>query len=180
MVGVRVLLPDPPPAPFDELLKQRERWGADRWDEVWEGVLHMNPPPSHEYERLVIRLGYLLTPHAQAAGLELTGGVGIGEKDDYRAPDLALHRRGAAPIWHPTAALAVEILSPGDETRKKLPFYAVHHVDELLIVDPAAQSLVWLLLGDDGHYRGVERSRLIDLDASELARQLEWPQAKRR
>jgi Uma2 family endonuclease len=175
---VRTLLPDPPPAPFDRLLKQREQWGADRWDEVWEGVLHMNPPPSHEHEQLVIRLGYLLTPYAQAVGLELTGGVGIGDQDDYRVPDLALHRPGAAPQWHPTAALVVEIVSPGDETPGKLPFYANHQIDELLIADPTEQTIRWLALDEDGLYRSVERSGLIDLDANQLARQLNWPQGQ--
>jgi len=38
-------------------------------------------------------------------------------------------------VWHETAALAIEILSPND-TWEKLPFFAVHEVDELLIVDP--------------------------------------------
>ncbi|PZS09448.1 MAG: hypothetical protein DLM64_10535 [Solirubrobacterales bacterium] len=56
---MRTLLPDPP-ARFDELLRQRERWGAERWDVVWEGVLHINPPPGYEHERLVIELVRLL------------------------------------------------------------------------------------------------------------------------
>jgi len=35
---MRTLLPDPPPPPFDALLAERERRGADRRDEVWEGA----------------------------------------------------------------------------------------------------------------------------------------------
>jgi len=27
----------------EDILQQRKRTGADRWDEVWEGVLHMAP-----------------------------------------------------------------------------------------------------------------------------------------
>jgi len=30
----------------EELLAERRRKGHDRFDEVWEGVLHMLPPPS--------------------------------------------------------------------------------------------------------------------------------------
>jgi Uma2 family endonuclease len=37
----------------------------------------------------------------------------------------------------PTAALVVEIVSPGDESYKKLDFYAAQAVDEVVIVDPA-------------------------------------------
>ncbi len=151
---MRTLLPDPAPAPFDELLERRRRWGADRRDEVWKGVLHMSPPASHEHERLVMKLGYLLTPYAEKRGLELTGAVGIGTEDDYRVPDLALHHPGAAEQWHPSAALAVEIVSPGDESWDKLPFYAVHQVEELLIVDPAKRAVDWLALEEEG-YRAV-------------------------
>ena len=35
---------------------------------------------------------------------------------------------------------------PGDETWHKLPFYAAHHVDEILIVDPAELTVTWLAL----------------------------------
>ncbi len=171
---MRTLLPDPPPPQFDELLERRCRWDADRRDEVWEGVLHMSPPASHEHERLVVKLGYLLTPHAEKGGFELTGAVGIGAKDDYRVPDLALHRPGAAEQWHPTAALVIEIVSPGDESWEKLRFYAAHHVDEILIVDPAERTVHWLAL-EHGEYRPGERSRLVELGPAELAARIGWP-----
>jgi hypothetical protein len=44
----------------------------------------------------------------------------------YAQTFAGLHRPGAAKMWHPTAALVIEILSPGDETWAKLPFYAAH------------------------------------------------------
>jgi len=40
-----------------------------------------------------------------------------------------------------TAAAVVEILSPDDESWQKLPFYAEHHVDEVLFVDPAQRTI---------------------------------------
>ncbi len=43
---------------------------------------------------------------------------------------------GVLHMWFATAALVVEIVSPGDKTWEKLPFYAAHSVDESLIVDP--------------------------------------------
>ena len=86
----------------------------------------------------------------------------------------ACHRPGAAGTWHPTAALVIEIVSPGDESWDKLPFYAAHHVDEVLILDPEEHAVHWLgLTGDE--YRPIERSTLIDLGQSDLAGQIDWP-----
>ncbi|MGA2925158.1 MAG: Uma2 family endonuclease [Solirubrobacteraceae bacterium] len=165
---------DPQPAELEALLERRREWGADRWDEVWDGVLHMIPPPSHEHQRLASRLHEVLGPLARAAGLELTGEIGLGSgRSDYRVPDLALHRPGAAAQWHPTVAVAVEIVSPGDKTWDKLSFYAAHHVDELVIIDPQQRSVDWLAL-DHGEYRPVDRGRVIDSGPSQLAYRLDW------
>jgi hypothetical protein len=86
-----------------------------------------------------------------------------------------LLRPGAGGVWLHTAALAVEIISPGDETWQKLPFYATHGVDEVLIVDPVAQALHWLGLAE-GKYSPIERSGLIELGVAELAEQIDWVQ----
>ena len=94
--------------------------------------------------------------------------------DDYRVPDGGLLRPGAGGVWLHTAALAVEIVSPGDETWQKLPFYAAHEVDEVLIVDPQERAINWLGL-TDGEYRPVERSGVIDLGPTELAERIDWP-----
>jgi len=68
----------------------------------------------------------------------------------------------------------VEILSPRDETWDKLPFYADHRVDELIIVDPATSSIDWRAL-HDGKYVAVDKSALLDLDRDRLAEQIDWP-----
>jgi len=68
----------------------------------------------------------------------------IGESEhDFRVPDGALHRPGASGVWLSTATLVVEILSPGDESWQKLPFYAAHDVAEVLIVDPIERTVTW-------------------------------------
>ena len=41
----------------ESLLDERRRQGLDVFDEVWEGVLHMVPPPSGEHQRLELELG---------------------------------------------------------------------------------------------------------------------------
>ena len=99
----------------------------------------------------------------------------LGENErDFRVPDGGLHRPGAAAMWHPTAALVVEIVSPEDESWQKLPFYAAHHVDEVLIADPNKRTVDWLAL-EQGEYRSVQRSGLIDLGPVELAERIDWP-----
>jgi hypothetical protein len=55
---------------------------------------------------------------ARAAGLQPTmAELNLGKSEaDFRVPDGGLHRPGAAEMWHPTAALVVEILTPDDHT----------------------------------------------------------------
>jgi Uma2 family endonuclease len=59
-----------------------------------------------------------------------------GEPDDDRVPDGGLFRPDPDEVYASTAALIVEVRSSGDDTREKVPFYAAHGVDEVLIVDP--------------------------------------------
>jgi hypothetical protein len=40
------LVRDPQPVEFEALLERRRRLGQDLYDEVWNGVLHMNPAPA--------------------------------------------------------------------------------------------------------------------------------------
>jgi hypothetical protein len=62
------------------------------------------------------------------------------------------------------------------ESWEKLPFYAAHHVDEILIVDPATRSVDWLRRDDHiGEYRPTQRSALIDSGPAALAEPIDWP-----
>jgi Uma2 family endonuclease len=172
---MRALVLDPPTAGLDPLLERRRRSGLDRLDEVWEGVLHMVPAPTHEHGDLESQLHTILRPLARRAGLTMVGQSNLGEGEhDFRVPDSALHRPGTSGAWHPTAPLVVEIVSPNDESWEKLPFYAAHEVGEVLIVDPRKRTVSWLGL-EHGEYQPIERSGLVDLGAQELTEQLDWP-----
>jgi hypothetical protein len=61
---------------------------------------------------------------------------------------------------------------------QQLPFYAEHHVDEILLVDPDERALTWLQR-HDGDYEPVQRSQLIDLGAAELADRSTGPDGAR-
>lgn len=135
-----------------ELLEERRRLGHDRWDEVWEGVLHMVPPPHGDHGQLNDCLACYFFLHWQTLGLGRTfletgvkrprstpvpelGGV----PDDYRTPDRSFllpgrfdRYQGGWIVGGPDVALEIE--SPGDETRKKMPFYLDVGVRELVII----------------------------------------------
>jgi Uma2 family endonuclease len=161
---------------LEEIKERRRRSGLDRLDEVWEGVLHMVPAPSRKHAKIATQLALALDAPARDAGFELTmHEFNLGESErDFRVPDGGLHRPGGDEMWHSTAALVVEIVSPEDESWQKLPFYAAHAVDEVLIVDPQERSVHWLGLAE-GEYREVERSGLVELGPAELAERIEWP-----
>ena len=161
---------------LEALKERRRRAGIDRLDEVWEGVLHMVPAPSRKHAKIATQLALALDAPARDAGFELTmHEFNLGESErDFRVPDGGLHRPGGDEMWHSTAALVVEIVSPEDESWQKLPFYAAHGVDEVLIVDPQERSVHWLGLAE-GEYREAERSGLIELGPGELAERIDWP-----
>jgi Uma2 family endonuclease len=167
---------DPLPLEIESLLERRRRLGLDGGDEMWDGVLHMNPGPHGRHHRIQQQLAELLGPPALAAGLiPAMGDFNIGDEDNYRVPNGGLHRPGPDELFYPTVALAVEIVSPGDETWKKLPFYGARGVDEVLIVDPLERVVHWLGLRG-GEYEPIERSALIDYGPGLLAEQISWPE----
>jgi Uma2 family endonuclease len=173
---VPTLVRDPQPVEFERLLEQRRRLGQDLFDEVWEGVYRMNPAPHSSHGRIARQVASVLEPLAQARGLISTDPFNLGEASDYRVPDGALRRPGPDAVYLSTAALVIEVVSPDDDTWEKLPFYAKHGVDELLIVDPQRRRVDWLALSPDGEYPPVERSSLIELGPEELFERIDWPE----
>ena len=165
---------DPPPAEFEVLLERRRRLGQDLFDEVWDGVLHVNPAPHSRHGKVDAQLAALLYESTHQAGLVQSGPLNLGDAEDFRVPDRALLRPGPDDVYLPTAALVVEIVSPGDDTWQKLGFYAAHTVDELVIVDPQERTVQWLGLTGE-RYEPLERSGLIELGPAELAEQIDWP-----
>lgn len=170
------LVLDPQPEEIKALLERRRRLGLDGLDEMWDGVLHVNPAPHGRHHRVQQQLAVLLDGPARTAGLvPAIGPFNLGSPEDYRVPDGGLHRPGPDELYYSAAVLVVEIVSPGDETWKKLPFYASHGVEEVLIVDPEQHAVHWLGLKGEASYEPIEQSRLIDLDALRLADQIDWP-----
>jgi hypothetical protein len=134
---VRVLFLEQPREVLD-LLDRRRRWGADRWDEVWSGVLHVVPLPSGDAQRFNTDFFATVAPRAGAGGLKPYFTLGLFRADDdYRVPRQSYCRpehvqeRGAEG-----AELVLEIRSAGDETYEKIEFYSERGVREMLVAHP--------------------------------------------
>ena len=138
-----VLLTDP--ALEQRLIEQRQAAGGDRYDEVWEGVYMMTPLPGNEHQELVIEMAVVLRDVVAGGRGRVWPGVNLSDRAadwqyNYRAPDVAvfLHDGKAenhGTHWRGPADFLVEIVSPNDHTREKLPFYSSLGVVELLIVE---------------------------------------------
>jgi Uma2 family endonuclease len=138
---------------LEERIKtEREVCGGDRYDEVWNGVYVMPPLPNDEHQALVMRVGCILQDVIGWPGLgEVRPGVNVSDREvgwehNYRGPDIVVVMRGGrarnlGTHWVGGPDFIVEITSPHDQTRDKLPFYGEIGVRELLLVDRAPWAL---------------------------------------
>ena len=138
---MKAVIPEVP----THVLEWRKRTGADQWDEMWEGVLHMPPAPNRSHQALEGALErWLWMNWAEPLQAEVYHQINItppgGWPNNYRIPDLVLLTPDRFDIDRneyfegaPTAV--VEIHSPGDEAYEKLPFYAQLGVPEAWIID---------------------------------------------
>lgn len=165
----------PPPPELAGFLERRRALGQDRYDEVWEGVYHVAPMANAWHGYAVLRVVELLSTAARAAGLTATDAFNLGERNDYRVPDLGYHREIPTMTNVPTAAIVVEVVSPGDESYAKLPFYSAHDVAEVLIVNPSLRTAPWFVHRGDG-YDERDASPLLGVTSAEIAAGLRWPE----
>ena len=130
-------VPSVPTVVTDDLLAHRRRLGIDRRDECWAGEWRIVNPPKIWHNRVQRDLLVALIPRAAALGIEPLGESGVfGAADDFRVPDVVFVRPvdiyGDDEGWV-RAELVVEVRSPGDDSYRKLPFYA-ERVREVLIL----------------------------------------------
>jgi Uma2 family endonuclease len=143
MKGVMPIVPP-------DVLAHRKLTGADQWDEMWEGVLHMPPPPNLDHQDLEGALeAYLRFRWAAGCGGKVYHQAAVAPIDgwpkNYRVPDLVLllPRRFAIDrkeYFEGAPDVVVEIHSPGDEAYEKLPFYAKLGVPEVWIIHRDAKT----------------------------------------
>jgi Uma2 family endonuclease len=144
------------------LIQWRRQTGADMWDEMWEGVLHMPPVPNREHQDFQFSLeAWLRTFWARPGGNRVHHEINLasvgGWPHDYRIPDLLLLTPDRFGIdrneyFEGPPTVVVEIRSPDDESYEKFPFYAKLGVPEVWVVDRDTKTPeVYLLVSD--HYQ---------------------------
>ncbi|MCY2965522.1 MAG: Uma2 family endonuclease [Planctomycetota bacterium] len=120
--------------------------GADRYDEVWEGVRIVTPMPNHEHQVLVGRLTRILDEIVSDRNLGcVVPGVYISDRienwqSNYRIPDVAvfLHTTESMnydTFWFGGPDFAIEVTSPEEDAHDKLAFYGKVGTRELLVVE---------------------------------------------
>jgi Uma2 family endonuclease len=135
----------------DEELIERHRRSADRFDEMWEGVLHMAPAPAYEHQRIVREITVFLAPLCERRGRGVLAiGINVFNEraatPDYRIPDFTFIASGRENLLARDGVrgggpdAVIEIRSPDDETCDKLPFFATLAVREVIVVDRDTKS----------------------------------------
>jgi Uma2 family endonuclease len=130
----------------ERLRAERAEAGADRWDEVWDGVYMIMPLPNDEHQEIVTALASVFQNVVGWSGVgRVRAGVNVSDDDgdwthNYRCPDVAVFLRDTTAVnrstyWYGGPDFGVEVVSKDDQTREKLRFYAEVGVRELLIVD---------------------------------------------
>lgn len=130
----------------EELIARRRKIGADRLDEVWDGVYVMSPIANNEHQDLVTELAAIFRGIVDWRGLGRTlAGVNVSDNcndwtQNYRVPDVAIFLKGSTAedresFYFGGPDFAVEVVSRGDRTLEKLGFYAAVGTRELLVID---------------------------------------------
>jgi Uma2 family endonuclease len=128
------------------LIRERRAIGADRFDEVWNGIYVMAPSANNEHFDFASELQFIIRSALPIhTKVRLHQGPNVTDRHEkwtknYRSPDLAVFLEGTSArdmgrYWYGGPDFAVEIISPNDRSRKKFAFYAKVGVRELLLVD---------------------------------------------
>lgn len=146
------------------LQAERKASGADKHDEVWDGVYVMSPLANLEHQEIAqeLWLVFRTVVLGLAGGGKAYDGLNVSDREEgwvqnYREPDVGVVLPGnpakhCGRHWCGGPDFLVEILSPNDLAREKRGFYAQLGVLELLIVDrdPWALELYRLDAGQLG------------------------------
>jgi len=156
----------------ESFLEERHRLGLDKKDELWEGVLHMVPPPSSAHVLVNNDLLLALDSISKRRGLRaLIGDPGLfGTEKNYRVPDLVIIQTDRiSKRGFEGAELVIEVLSPYDESRDKFPFYAKVGVREIWLVEPSNRATEMYELAGDSYrevpfVNGAARSPVLGIE----------------
>jgi Uma2 family endonuclease len=132
------------------------------------------PLPNNDHQEIVGDFVSVFREVIRRPGLgKVFPGVNLSDREEdwkqnYREPDVAVFLREGKAIncgthWRGAADFLVEIISPGERTREKIPFYSSLGVVELLVIDRDPWSLE-LYRHQDGQLTKVGQSTLASPD----------------
>jgi Uma2 family endonuclease len=130
----------------ESILEKRRARGNRTREEVWDGVTYIMPDPNNEHQNLAMFFG---TVFNLMFGLgqpnQVQGSPNLSDRIDdwehnYRNPDMAYFSADCqaedhGSFWYGGPDFLLEIISPDDMSRDKLPFYASIGTREVLILD---------------------------------------------
>lgn len=131
---------------IERILEQRRALGNRTREEVWDGITYIMPEPNNEHQDIAMFFGTVFN---------LLFGIGTDNRvqptpnisdrlhewtENFRNPDMAFFSAdGTAEdhgaFWFGGPDFLLEIVSPDDMSRDKLPFYATVGTREVLILD---------------------------------------------
>jgi Uma2 family endonuclease len=156
-------------------IAERRRLGLDTFDEIWAGEYRVNPAPHPRHDIVLRHLVRHLDPVAEARGLVPLGGFNLGASHDHRIPDAGYVDHVPSDTYVPTARIVVEVVSPHDATAEKMPFYARHGVDEVLVVELATHDVAWHRLDPArSTFQAVPASTILGVPAEQIAASVPW------
>jgi Uma2 family endonuclease len=128
------------------LIEQRRDAGIDLFDEIWEGVYVMTPAPNDEHQQLAMMLVHVLVDTVELTDIgHVRPAINLSSdpndwEHNYRIPDAVVFLHGSNATchdvcWSGNPDFVIEIVSPWDKTRDKIPFYEQIGVRELMIID---------------------------------------------
>jgi Uma2 family endonuclease len=134
------------PGLTDHVLERRRALGNRTREEVWDGVTYIMPEPGNEHEQIALFFGTVFnmafglgTPNVVQGTANISDRV-TGWTENYRNPDMAYFSADCpaedhGAFWFGGPDFLLEIVSPDDASRDKLPFYASIGTREVLILD---------------------------------------------
>ncbi len=146
------------PVAIPQVLGFRERTGASRFDEMWEGVLHMPPSPSFHHQSHASRiLNFFVEVWCPRTGGAAVMQINVSTTErwdqDYRIPDVSVMLPERVPrteVMFVQPNVVFEVRSPGDETYDKLAFYAAVGVEAIVVVERDTKAVqVFSLAGEN-------------------------------
>ena len=134
---------------------------SDGHDEVWEGLYVMAPLPNDDHQDIqALFLAMLREALGWDSPAKIRAGVNVSDrhkdwKSNYRDPDVVVYLPGNpaknyGTHWQGGPDFLVEIVSPFDRSRDKLPFYGKVGVREALVIDRDPWGLELYVPGKKG------------------------------